>query len=62
MGLFRMNGVASLMLIVAYLQMIGTRHINTVNLNDLIARTKASVLSNKSIWEDFLDDNTSLKK
>ena len=44
-----------------YLEVIGTRHVHSVNFNDLITGTQSSILSNEAIREDFLDYNTSLQ-
>ena len=45
-----------------YLQMVGTRHIHAVNFDYLITGTKSTILSYQTFREDFLDNNTSLKK
>ena len=44
-----------------YLEVIGARHVHSVNFNDLITGTQSSILSNEAIREDFLDYNTSLQ-
>jgi hypothetical protein len=42
--------------------MVGTSHVDTIDLDYLITRTKSTILSNKTIREDFLYNNTTLKK